>query len=315
METKTIGNKIAQARKEQSMSQAQLADQLFISAQAVGKWERGESVPDIIMVSKLANILGVDLNYFSGHTQPGQNERGSKSIAGNAPTPEATAPEAKNTLKVSVESRDLTNFNGSDLIESDFAGVTAHKRKFSGSVLRRANFADADITGSSFFASDVSEANFDEANLTDCTLSASDLTDASFTQSILVRTEFSTSGLIRTKFSNTKLVDVKVTKTDLRETIFENCIFEGVSFIYSDLSGLCFNGQTFNNVQFHNTVLKDVSFNGATLRNVSFRATFALTNKYYRAIKTIHFDGAMMDKLTYAALKGIGADLSKVTFL
>jgi len=27
------------------------------------------------------------------------------------------------------------------------------------------------------------------------------------------------------------------------------------------------------------------------------------------------FDGAMMDKLTYAALKGLGVDLSKVTIL
>jgi hypothetical protein len=34
-----------------------------------------------------------------------------------------------------------------------------------------------------------------------------------------------------------------------------------------------------------------------------------------RAIQSIHFNGAMMDKLTYAALKGVGADISKVTTL
>jgi len=38
-----------------------------------------------------------------------------------------------------------------------------------------------------------------------------------------------------------------------------------------------------------------------------------LTNKYYKAIKTTCFEGAMMDKLTYASLKGLGADLLKVT--
>ena len=38
-------------------------------------------------------------------------------------------------------------------------------------------------------------------------------------------------------------------------------------------------------------------------------------NKYYRALKTINFDGALMDKLTYAALKGLGVDLSKVTII
>jgi len=48
---------------------------------------------------------------------------------------------------------------------------------------------------------------------------------------------------------------------------------------------------------------------------VSFTPPFSLTNKYYRAIKAICFDGATMDKLTYAALKGMGADLSKVTVI
>jgi len=43
METTMIGNKIAKARKEINMSQAQLAQHLFISPQAVGKWERGNS--------------------------------------------------------------------------------------------------------------------------------------------------------------------------------------------------------------------------------------------------------------------------------
>jgi hypothetical protein len=34
-----------------------------------------------------------------------------------------------------------------------------------------------------------------------------------------------------------------------------------------------------------------------------------------KAIQSIRFDGAMMDKLTYAALKGLGVDVSKVTVL
>ena len=46
MEAKMVGSKIAKARKEKNISQAQLAQQLFITPQAVGKWERGESIPD-----------------------------------------------------------------------------------------------------------------------------------------------------------------------------------------------------------------------------------------------------------------------------
>jgi uncharacterized protein YjbI with pentapeptide repeats len=227
---------------------------------------------------------------------------------------EQTVLEVAN-LSRSLERKVFTNFSASNLPKSDFAGVTAHKGKFEGSALRGSDFSGADLTGSSFKGSDVREANFDGANLTDCTLSAIDLADASFNKTILLRTNFSMSGLIGTKFIGIKLTDVKLTMTDLRKTIFENCIFDGVDFKNSDLRGLCFDGQTFIGVKFDNAALNEVTFRGATLKNISFRSTFALTNKYYRIIKTICFDGAMMDKLTYAVLKGTGVDLSKVTVI
>ena len=74
LNTKMIGNKIAEARKKINISQAQLAERLFISSQAVGKWERGESMPDIITFNRLAEILGVDLNYFSENFQSAATE-------------------------------------------------------------------------------------------------------------------------------------------------------------------------------------------------------------------------------------------------
>ncbi|MDQ0901038.1 pentapeptide repeat-containing protein [Paenibacillus sp. V4I7] len=225
---------------------------------------------------------------------------------------EQTILEVAN-LSRSLERQVVTNFSASNLPMSDFAGVIAHKGNFTSSALRGSDFAGADLTGSSFKASDAREANFDGANLTDCTLSALDLSDASFNESILIRTNFSTSGLDGAKFTGVKLTDVTLTKIDLRKTIFEGCIFDGVVFKDSDLSGLRLDGQTFIGVKFDKSALKEVSFRGATLKNVSFQAFFSLTNKYYRGIKTICFDGAMMDKLTYASLKGMGADLSKVT--
>jgi uncharacterized protein YjbI with pentapeptide repeats len=302
MEPSIIGGKIAKARKKMNISQAQLAERLFISPQAVGKWERGESIPDIITFNRLADILGVDLNYFSENF-PSVNEEKTFKV------------QEVPTLPPSPVRQLLTNFSGNNLSKSDFAGVTAHHTKFSGSGLRGSNFAGADLTGSSFNGSDVREANFDETNLTDCTLSAIDLADASFNKTILVRTEFSKTGLTRAKFIDTTLIDVKLTKTDLRETSFENCVFDGVDFKYSDLRALHLDRQTFISVRFDKAALNEATFNGATLKNVSFRPAYALTNKYYRAIKTIRFDGAMMDKLTYAALKGMGADLSKVAIV
>ncbi len=215
-------------------------------------------------------------------------------------------------LSRSLERQLLINFSAGNLPKSDFAGVTAHKGKFEASALRGSDFSGADLTGSSFKASDVRETNFDGANLTDCSFYALDLSGASFHRSILVRTNFSASELKEAKFIDVKLTDVKLSLTDLRKTIFKNCIFDGVDFDKSDLRGMCFNGQTFIGVKFGGAALNEVTFKGTTLKNVSFIPPFSLSKKFYRAIKTICFDGTMMDKLTYASLKGMEADLSKV---
>ncbi|NLR82460.1 pentapeptide repeat-containing protein [Chitinophaga eiseniae] len=301
MDTKIIGGKIAKARKAMGMSQAKLAQQLFISPQAVGKWERGESMPDITTFNRLTEILGVDLNHFSAGARTTDNEI---SPLVRQPAVETSEPSPAQQVQI-----DLTAI---DLQKGDFAGVTLHKGKFDTSSLRGANFAGADLTGTSFDVVDAREANFDGARLTDCRFSTTDLTRASFRTSILVRTTLHISGQ-GAQFIGATLTDVHLTKTDLRKTIFEQCIFNGVDFNHCDLQGMCFDGQTFTGVQFNKSALKDASFRGATLRNVSFTLPFSLTNKSYLAIKTTCFDGATMDKLTYAALKGLRViDLSKV---
>ncbi|MFA5917889.1 MAG: pentapeptide repeat-containing protein [Candidatus Gracilibacteria bacterium] len=227
---------------------------------------------------------------------------------------EQTLNEVAN-FSSSQEGQVVINFNASNLPMSDFAGVKSHKAKFGASDLHDSNFSGADLTGSSFTVSNLCGANFDGANLTDCNLSTNDLADASFNKTIFIRTHFNMSGLDGAKFTDVKLTDVKFTMTDLRKTIFENCIFNGVEFKYSDLQGVCFDGQTFISVKFDKTALNNASFKDTTLRNVSFVSAIILSKKYYRAIKTICFDGATMDKLTYVALKGMEADLSKVTVI
>ena len=118
------------------------------------------------------------------------------------------------------------------------------------------------------------------------------------------------SGLAETRFAEVAFVDVKFRTTDLRRTVFERCTFTGVDFTYSDLRGLHFDGSAFTSVKFDTAALNGVTFRGATLRDVSFRAS---SRKYRTALRTVVFDGARMDKLTYALLKGLGADLSNVT--
>jgi uncharacterized protein YjbI with pentapeptide repeats len=225
---------------------------------------------------------------------------------------EQTVHEVAN-LSRSLERQMVINFSASNLPKSDFAGVIAHNGNFKASALHGSDFTGADLTGSSFRSSDIREAIFAGANLTDCDFSTVDLVDANFREAILVRTNFNKSGLDGTQFIGVKLTDVNFKYTDLRKTTFANCTFIGVDFHYSDLSGQRLDGQTFIGVKFDLPALKDVSFQGATLKNVSFRPVGIWSLR--RAIQSIHFDGAMMDKLTYAALKGIGADVSKVTVL
>ena len=66
-ETCIVGLRIAQGRTKKDLSQARMAQLLFVTPQCVGKWERGESVPDIFMLGKIGEIIGTtDLNYFLG---------------------------------------------------------------------------------------------------------------------------------------------------------------------------------------------------------------------------------------------------------
>lgn len=218
-------------------------------------------------------------------------------------------------LSHTLERKVFTNFSASNLPKSDFAGVVAHKGKFNASALRGSNFANADLTGSTFQSSDVRDANFDGTNLTDCKMSTSDLSGCSFRKSTLVRTDFSSSGLSGSTFQDTKFVDCKLNTTDLRQAVFTNCIFNGVTFKYSDLRGLNFDGQTFVGVTFDKSALNDMSFRGATLKNVSFVSMYSISNKYYKAISTIQFEGAIIDKMTYAVLKGLNANLTNVTVI
>ena len=57
-----IGANIAAYRKQAGMTQAGLAEKLNYSDKAVSKWERGESIPDVITLMQLAELFEVTVN-------------------------------------------------------------------------------------------------------------------------------------------------------------------------------------------------------------------------------------------------------------
>lgn len=57
-----FADRLTDLRKEQHMTQADLAKKLNISPQAVSKWETGESIPDIEMLEILSDLYGLTLD-------------------------------------------------------------------------------------------------------------------------------------------------------------------------------------------------------------------------------------------------------------
>ena len=54
-----IGKYIARQRKKQNLTQAQLAEKLFITDRAVSKWETGRALPDSSIMLELCKILNI----------------------------------------------------------------------------------------------------------------------------------------------------------------------------------------------------------------------------------------------------------------
>ncbi len=61
-----MGQIIRRLRKEQNLTQEELAEQLNISAPAISKWENDTSMPDISQVVPLANLFGVTTDVLFG---------------------------------------------------------------------------------------------------------------------------------------------------------------------------------------------------------------------------------------------------------
>ena len=69
-----LGEKIAEKRKEQGLTQAELAEKMLVTRQTVSRWEAGTVLPDVEKIGMLATILGVSCDYLL-MDQGGQEEK------------------------------------------------------------------------------------------------------------------------------------------------------------------------------------------------------------------------------------------------
>ena len=209
----------------------------------------------------------------------------------------------------------LINFSASNLKEGDFRNESIVGGAFNASNLKGANFSNTKIEDSNFNSSDLNGVVFNHAKIKNVSFKSSDVRNVQFNSAVMDKVIFYASSLDHAEFADTIITNTELKMMDFKTVNFSGCRFNNVVIYYSDLTGVSFDGQVFDSVKFEKTMLTNASFRSTTLRNVSFCTLNTITKKFYKAIKTIDFTDAKMDKLTYAALKGLDADLSNVTLL
>ncbi len=66
IDIKNFGQRLSELRHNANLKQQDVAEKCFVSIQAVSKWERGQSCPDLLILDDLALALGVKIKDLFG---------------------------------------------------------------------------------------------------------------------------------------------------------------------------------------------------------------------------------------------------------
>ncbi len=90
-----IANRLVELRKAHGYSQEMLAAELGLSRQAISKWERGESSPDLDNILELSKVYGITLDaLIKGEEETVETERDAAAIYDDAKKKYLAAKEA-----------------------------------------------------------------------------------------------------------------------------------------------------------------------------------------------------------------------------
>lgn len=70
-----IAENILKHRKFAKLTQTELGEKLNFSDKSVSKWEKGESLPDIVTLKKMCDIFNITLNDLTSKTSPRQTTK------------------------------------------------------------------------------------------------------------------------------------------------------------------------------------------------------------------------------------------------
>ena len=100
MDINNIGKTIADLRKKNNMSQQELANKLNVSNKTISKWECGNGIPDITVLSNIANLFNLTLDELINYEQQPKTDE-IKEAASNSS--EITSPHPASMRKLSYK--------------------------------------------------------------------------------------------------------------------------------------------------------------------------------------------------------------------
>lgn len=297
LNSKSIGTRIAQARKKMNLSQAELAQQVSISPQAVGKWERGESMPDIITLNRLAEIFEVDLNYFSVAFKPNDTKDHRNKIENESVETPIINPKKKSGLN--------WNMSSGNWVDADFSELNNLKEKLSNSNMKNCKFIASELSDLKLEGNNIVKCDFTNSNMRNSKIQGSNISNNLFVESTLIDTEFSGSDIKNCDFSKANFSGTEFKKSRIKNCIVEDATWNLSSFELTQIADIVFNG-TVNECSFDNCSFSKVTFNNATILNTFFKG---------RKLKGIQFIDCQADRMTYEFLKNGKANLTGLTLL
>lgn len=102
MNQEKIGKFIAELRKENNMTQLELADKLGITDRAISKWENGRGMPDVSLLKPLCEILGISVNELLSAQKLNCDEQQEKFEENIVNTIDYTNRKIKKTEKITI---------------------------------------------------------------------------------------------------------------------------------------------------------------------------------------------------------------------
>jgi uncharacterized protein YjbI with pentapeptide repeats len=254
-------------------------------------------MPDITTFIRLAELLGVDLNYFSGNFHP------SGTISAPAELLEKQTDDLPTEKYKKKNDWDMSFGNW---VDADFSGLKNLHEKFGSSNMQRCLFIGSDLSGLHLINNNVENCDFSGSEISSSHFQSSHLGNNKFRNCSLKESEFSGSYIYGCDFTDADLTGVIVKTGGFEKNTIAGTVWNRTRFVDTHLVDSIFEG-TLEDCSFENCAFTKIKFQNTTLVNTFF--------KNNRKLKKVQFINCKVDKITYSFLQSGMADLTGVTLV